>query len=255
MIPHDFQGILDNIDRKTSCSDLAPSFVWHCVTFVFGKCSDKDALSCHPMNFHTVSTFVSTGYFFRELRWICSTEAMRQGGSRRQPSCFYLRHASTPCFSRLMTWSLKDKTTLVAVKKASVATALRKCSGLDMDVTDNCLHSVGFDEAMFSVNLRGCFLDVLISRRVANRWMTPQQQVISELRTVIWHGPWWRLFLSFVRRQSSRWAEWRQWQFVRVWEDDDVIISQFEFNDQDQSLMMDDGWWMMGDGWWMMGDG
>lgn len=29
MIPHDFQGILDNIDRKTSCSDLATSFVWH----------------------------------------------------------------------------------------------------------------------------------------------------------------------------------------------------------------------------------
>lgn len=29
MIPHDFQGILDNIDRKTSCSDLATSLVWH----------------------------------------------------------------------------------------------------------------------------------------------------------------------------------------------------------------------------------
>lgn len=33
--------------------------------------------------------------------------------------------------------------------------SVRKCSGLDTDVTDNCLHSVGFDEAMFSRALRG----------------------------------------------------------------------------------------------------
>ena len=221
MIPHDFQGILDNIDRKTSCSDLAPSFVWHCVTFVFGKCSDKDALSCHPMNFHIshcVYLCINRIFFsWAEVNLFNWSYAARRVTSPTILFFFCVCHASTPRFRRRMTCRLGSAvaSTWTSPTIACIPWALmRPCSAW---ISEGASWTVWYPGAWQIVGL------------------TPQQQVISELRTVIWHGmawhrPWWHLFLSVVQRQSSRWAEWRQWQFVRVWEDDDVIISQFEFN-------------------------
>ena len=196
MIPHDFQGILDNIDRKTSCSDLATSLAWRLFlenarTRLLYLATPWIFTLCLPL--YQLDIFVSWGEFV-QLK-LCGKE----GRVANHPVFL-----GSPCFK-----SMLQK----AHAMTSVAPALRKCSGLDMDVTDNCLHSVGFDEAMFSVNLRGCWMDVLISRCVANRWMTTTTTTSHQWTSYgIWHGMAWPMVTPVFEccakaKQSVSWVE------------------------------------------------
>ena len=245
MIPHDFQGILDNIDRKTSCSDLATSLVWR----LFLENARTRMLGCLilPPYWVWIFTLCLPLYqldFFRELRWICSTEAMRQGGSRRQPSCFFFfamlqLHASEGSWDEVM----MNELPVVAVKTASVATRLGSAVA-----------------STWTSPTIACIPWALM--RPCSAWISEGASWRMFWLRGAWHIVGWphknKSSVNFAQvfaccakaKQSVSWVEAMPvCEGMRRWGCDHPWVS-IEW----PRSIIDDGWWMMGAGWWVMMD-
>jgi len=163
LLPH-LEGVEDALDTAAFLAELldsvfpkkAPKAAAKTAAKGKEKADNGDAtLVCHIPNLilmygGSVKPLLSNTAF--ELRRGRRYGIVGQNGAGKTTLMSRVAVGDLPGMEKLKCYHLEHEGILDNIdRKTSCSEFVQlKCSGLDMDVTDNCLHSVGFDEAMFS---------------------------------------------------------------------------------------------------------